>query len=331
MLFVAALGGNALLRREQALTAENQRENARIAALALARVLREGHDLVITHGNGPQVGLLALQGLAHKPDQAYPLDILGAETEGMIGYLIEQELENALEHDRTVATLLTQVRVDPDDPAFASPAKFVGPLYDKAEAETMAKRNGWAIAADGDHWRRVVASPMPVEIPDLKVIRQLLNHGTVVICAGGGGIPVVARPDGSLAGVEAVIDKDAVSALLAEALGADGLLLLTDVDGIMRDFGTDAAARISHLTPEEARALDLPDGSMGPKATAAARFASSQSGRWAAIGRLDDACGLVKGEAGTRIGAAPPDRKDQGFGGMRQSSRSSVTSARGRP
>jgi len=306
MLVVAALGGNALLRREQDLTAENQRENARIAAQALAEILRAGHDLVITHGNGPQVGLLALQGLAHKPDQAYPLDILGAETEGMIGYLIEQELENALDNDRAVATLLTQVRVDADDPAFDAPTKFVGPVYDKAKAETMARRNGWSIAADGPHWRRVVPSPRPVEIPDLKVIRQLLIHGAVVICAGGGGIPVVARPDGSLAGVEAVIDKDAVSALLAEALGADGLLLLTDVPGIMRDFGTDGAELIDRLTPEEAKALDLPDGSMGPKAAAAARFAASAAGRWAAIGRLGDAYSLVDGKAGTRIATVPP-------------------------
>jgi carbamate kinase len=301
MLIVAALGGNALLRRDQALTAENQRENARTAARALARILRDGHDLVITHGNGPQVGLLALQGLAHKPDEAYPLDVLGAETEGMIGYLIEQELENALDHGRTVATLLTQVRVDPDDPAFASPTKFVGPVYDEAEAREMAERNGWSIAQDGDRWRRVVASPAPVEIPDLKVIRQLLAHGTVVICAGGGGIPVVARPDGGLTGVEAVIDKDAASALLAEALGADGLLMLTDVEGILRNFGTNHAERIGHLTPEEAHALDLPDGSMGPKAAAAARFAASGPGRWAAIGRLQDAAGLVAGETGTRV------------------------------
>ena len=306
MLVVAALGGNALLRRGQALTAENQRENARAAAGALAGIVRAGHDLVITHGNGPQVGLLALQGLAYKPDEAYPLDVMGAETEGMIGYLIEQELENALDHDRAVVTLLTQIRVDPDDPAFAKPTKFVGPVYERQEAETLAQRHGWSIAQDGDHWRRVVPSPAPVEIPDLKAIRQLLIHGTIVICAGGGGIPVMARPDGGLTGVEAVIDKDAASRLLAEALGADALLMLTDVDGIMWDFGTDRARRIGHLTPQEARALDLPDGSMGPKAAAAARFADSATGRWAAIGKLDDALGLILGSAGTRIATAPP-------------------------
>lgn len=301
MLVVAALGGNALLSRGQALTAENQRENARIAAEALARVARAGHDLVVTHGNGPQVGLLALQGLAYKPEEIYPLDVMGAETEGMIGYLIEQELENALEHSRTVATLLTQIRVDPDDPAFEAPTKFVGPVYDKAQAEEMAERHGWQIAQDGEHWRRVVPSPAPVEIPDLKVIRQLLVHGTIVVCAGGGGIPVVARPDGSLTGVQAVIDKDAASALLADALGADALLMLTDVEGIMRGFGTEEAERIDRLTPDEAAALDLPAGSMGPKAEAAVRFASGGAGRMAGIGRLGQALEILEGRAGTRI------------------------------
>lgn len=301
MLVVAALGGNALLSRGQALTAENQRENARIAAEALARVARAGHDLVVTHGNGPQVGLLALQGLAYKPEEIYPLDVMGAETEGMIGYLIEQELENALEHSRTVATLLTQIRVDPDDPAFEAPTKFVGPVYDKAQAEEMAERHGWQIARDGEHWRRVVPSPAPVEIPDLKVIRQLLVHGTIVVCAGGGGIPVVARPDGSLTGVQAVIDKDAASALLADALGADALLMLTDVEGIMRGFGTEEAERIDRLTPDEAAALELPAGSMGPKAEAAVRFASGGAGRMAGIGRLGQALEILEGRAGTRI------------------------------
>ncbi|MDZ7709835.1 MAG: carbamate kinase [Roseovarius sp.] len=303
MLVVIALGGNALLRRDQSLTAENQRENARIAARALAEVARAGHDLVVTHGNGPQVGLLALQGLAYKPDETYPLDMMGAETEGMIGYLIEQELENALNHDRTVASLLTQVRVDPDDPAFDNPTKFVGPVYDRDEAERVAERHKWSIAQDGDKWRRVVPSPAPVEIPDLKVIRLLLLHGTIVICAGGGGIPVIASPDGMLTGIEAVIDKDATSALLAEGLGADALLLLTDVDGIYRGFGTDAAERIAQLTPEEAEALDLPAGSMAPKVAAGARFTRSGQ-RWTGIGKLSDALAIIEGRSGTRIAAS---------------------------
>lgn len=301
MLVVAALGGNALLARGQALTAENQRENARIAAGALAQIVEAGHGLVVTHGNGPQVGLLALQGLAYKPDEIYPLDVMGAETEGMIGYLIEQELENALGHARPVATLLTQILVDPDDPAFEKPTKFVGPVYDKTKAEEMAERHGWNIAEDGEHWRRVVPSPAPMEIPDLKVIRLLLRNDTIVICAGGGGIPVMARPDGSLTGVQAVIDKDAASALLANQLDADALLMLTDVEGVLRDFGTDKAARIDRLTPEEAAALDLPAGSMGPKAEAAVRFATGGEGRMAGIGRLSEALQILEGRAGTII------------------------------
>jgi carbamate kinase len=223
VLVVAALGGNALLMRGEPLTADAQRTNVKRAAAALAAIVRAGHRLVVTHGNGPQVGLLALQGAAYKPDEAYPLDVLGAETEGMIGYMIEQELENALGHDRPVATLLTQVIVDGRDPAFAKPTKFVGPVYEKQEAEARAKAAGWAIAADGAKWRRVVASPRPVEIPDLRVVNLLLSHGVIVVCAGGGGIPVIRRADGSLIGIEAVIDKDAASALLARQLGADAL------------------------------------------------------------------------------------------------------------
>jgi carbamate kinase len=299
MRVVAALGGNALLRRGEPLTAEAQRANVRTAALALASIIRAGHQLVVTHGNGPQVGLLALQGAAYKPEEAYPLDVLGAETEGMIGYIIEQELENALEHDRPVATLLTQVLVDSNDPAFASPTKFVGPVYDREEAESRAAAAGWQIAADGDKWRRVVASPAPVEIPDVRVIRLLLDQGVVVICAGGGGIPIVRRADGSMAGVEAVIDKDAASALLARQLNADALLLLTDVDAIYRDFGTDQAAPIPRLTPTEAQQLDLPAGSMGPKLAAARNFAAH--GGISGIGQLADALAILDGRAGTII------------------------------
>ncbi|WP_138934416.1 carbamate kinase [Roseovarius arcticus] len=299
MLVVAAVGGNALLQRGEPLTAEAQRANAKTAAEALARIVRAGHRLVVTHGNGPQVGLLALQGAAYKPDEAYPLDVLGAETEGMIGYLIEQELENALGHDRAVATLLTQVIVDAQDPAFQHPTKFVGPVYSKDEAETRAKAANWTIAEDGQYWRRVVPSPKPVEIPDLRVVRLLLDQGVIVICAGGGGIPVLRRPDDSLIGVEAVIDKDAASALLAADLGADVLLLLTDVDAVYQGFGTDAATAIRHLTPEQGRALDMPEGSMGPKLAAACDFADR--GGIAGIGRLADALDLIGGTAGTSI------------------------------
>ena len=297
---VAALGGNALLRRGEPLTAENQRLNVQRAAPALAAILRAGHQLVITHGNGPQVGLLALQGAAYRPDEAYPLDVLGAETEGMIGYLIEQELENALGHDRPVAVLLTQIVVDANDPAFAKPTKFVGPVYPEAEARQLAAARGWSIAPDGDKWRRVVASPKPQEIPDLAALRLLLGQGVVVICAGGGGIPVLRRADGSLIGVEAVIDKDFASALLATSLKADALLMLTDVVAVFRDFGTDHAAPIARLNPEQAADLTLPPGSMAPKVAAACDFVRG-GGRLAGIGRLEDAVSILNGTAGTLV------------------------------
>jgi carbamate kinase len=299
MLVVAAIGGNALLQRGQPLTAQAQRANVKTAAVALAEIVRAGHQLIVTHGNGPQVGLLALQAASYKPDEAYPLDVLGAETEGMVGYLIEQELENMLGHDHAVATLLTQVVVDARDPAFSAPTKFVGPVYSKDEADTRAKSVGWAIAQDGQYWRRVVPSPKPIEIPDLRVVRLLLDQGVVVICAGGGGIPVLRRPDGSLVGVEAVIDKDAASALLAADIGADALLLLTDVDAVYEGFGTDAAMAIQHLTADEAHALNMPEGSMGPKLSAAANFADC--GGLSGIGRLADALEILSGNAGTRV------------------------------
>jgi carbamate kinase len=299
MLVVAAIGGNALLQRGQPLTAAAQRANVVVAAKALAEIVRAGHQLIVTHGNGPQVGLLALQASAYKPEEAYPLDVLGAETEGMIGYLIEQELENALGHDHAVATLLTQVIVDGTDPAFHTPTKFVGPTYSKQEAEARAKVAGWTIAQDGEYWRRVVPSPKPIEIPDLRVVRLLLDQGVIVICAGGGGIPVLRRPDDSLIGVEAVIDKDAASALLAGDIGADALLLLTDVDAVYDGFGTDAATRIGSLTPDQGRALDMPKGSMGPKLDAACGFADR--GGIAGIGRLADALSILNRTAGTLV------------------------------
>lgn len=309
MLVVAAVGGNALLQRGQPLTAKAQRSNVKTAAEALARIVRAGHQLIVTHGNGPQVGLLALQGAAYKPDEAYPLDVLGAETEGMIGYLIEQELENALGHDHAVATLLTQVIVDAHDPAFGNPTKFVGPVYSKGEAEARGKLAGWTIAQDGEYWRRVVPSPKPVEIPDLRVVRMLLDQGVIVICAGGGGIPVLRRPDDSMIGVEAVIDKDAASALLAADIGADALLLLTDVDAVYEGFGSDAAAPFDYMTPQTGRELDMPQGSMGPKLTAACDFADH--GGISGIGRLADALAILDGKAGTRVShrdGRPDDR-----------------------
>ncbi|PTT87370.1 carbamate kinase, partial [Pelomonas sp. HMWF004] len=232
MRLVVALGGNALLRRSQLPSADNQMANVRIACAQVARVAA-AHDMVLTHGNGPQVGLLALQSAAYTAVDSYPLDVLDAETEGMLGYLLEQELANLLPASRALASLLTRVEVDPLDPAFLKPTKPIGPVYTKAQADELAQRRGWAMAADGAGWRRVVASPKPLRIPGLGVIRGLLAQGTLVIAAGGGGIPIAPRPeDGGMQGVEAVIDKDLCSALLATELQADCLIIATDVNAV---------------------------------------------------------------------------------------------------
>lgn len=300
MRLVVALGGNALLRRGEAPTAENQRANVRVAAAALAELVEAGHQLVIAHGNGPQVGLLALQAAAWSAEQAYPLDLLGAETEGMIGYLIGQELGNLLPSSQPVATLLTQIEVDPRDPAFAAPSKPIGPIYDKAEAERLAAARGWAIAPDGEHWRRVVASPRPQRILELPVIELLAGQGVIVICAGGGGIPVVQRPDGSLVGVEAVIDKDLAGSLLARSLEAEAYLMLTDVEAVMEGWGGPDPRPIARATAAELRQRDFAAGSMGPKVEAACDFAEA-TGCPAYIGRLADAAAMLAGRAGTRV------------------------------
>ena len=298
MRIVVALGGNALLERGQALTADNQRRNIKTAAAALAPLARE-HELVITHGNGPQVGLLALQDAANREDGHYPLDVLGAETEGMIGYLIEQELSNLLPGQR-FATLLTQIEVDPRDPAFGKPSKPIGPLYDRAEAERIASARGWRVAPDGKAFRRVVPSPRPKRILELGVIELLIANGVIVVCAGGGGIPVVRRDDGQLFGVEAVIDKDAASALLARELGAEALLMLTDVDAVYQDWGEPEAAAIRRMSASEIRQLSFAPGSMAPKVAAACEFVE-HTGGIAGIGRLQDAGAILAGEAGTLI------------------------------
>lgn len=300
MRIVVALGGNALLRRGEPMTASVQRANVRTAALALAPIARS-HELVITHGNGPQVGLLALQNAAYPAVAPYPLDVLDAETEGMVGYLLEQELGRHLPRER-VATLLTQIVVDPTDLAFTHPTKFVGPLYDEPQAHALTHDRGWAMARDGERWRRVVPSPEPVEIVELSTIRLLVDQGVTVICSGGGGIPVTADGAGGLRGVEAVIDKDLAAALLARGLGADALLLLTDVDGVYQGFGTESARLLRRLTVDQVRAMDLPAGSMGPKVDACCRFVE-QSGGVAAIGALADAEAVLAGEAGTTITA----------------------------
>ena len=305
MRIVIALGGNALLRRGEPLTAENQRRNVNIAASALAPIARE-HDLVISHGNGPQVGMLALQSAAYKSGEVFPLDILDAETEGMIGYLIEQELGNLLPAARCCATLLTQIEVDPADFAFKHPTKPIGPIYSEDEARKLARERGWTIALDGEDYRRVVPSPRPIRILELRVIELLINHGIIVICAGGGGIPTVYRKDGSLIGVEAVIDKDLASSLLARELKADALLLLTDVDAVYKDWGESHARAIRRITPERLRKFCFAPGSMGPKVEAAIEFVE-QSGTVVGIGALKDADAILQGKAGTVIDQNVPD------------------------
>jgi carbamate kinase len=308
MRIVIALGGNALLRRGEPMTAEHQRANVRVAAEALARVARD-HELVISHGNGPQVGLLALQGAAYKDVEAYPLDVLGAETQGMIGYLVEQEVGNLLPMERPLATILTMVEVDPDDPAFSDPTKFVGPIYDKTQADALAAEKGWAVKPDGAHWRRVVPSPRPRRIFEIRPMRWLLERGCVVICAGGGGIPTMYAKDTDrlLLGVEAVIDKDLASSLLSRELEADLFIMATDVDGVYTGFGTPDQARIERATSDELEAMDLPAGSMGPKVAAACEFVAA-TGRRAAIGSLEEIDRLVDGTGGTQVVAKEEDR-----------------------
>jgi carbamate kinase len=303
MRIVIALGGNALLRRHEPMTVQAQRANVKRAVVALRPLFDAGHQLVVTHGNGPQVGLLALQAATGPADSTYPLDVLDAESEGMVGYLIEQELGNVLPAGRLVATLLTQVLVDRRDPAFRHPTKPIGPRYDKVEAARMSQARGWTVADVGDGWRRVVPSPRPLQILEARAIELLASQGVTVVCAGGGGIPVVERPDGSLIGVEAVIDKDLASALLARQLQADHLILLTDVDGVYLGWGTNSAQLIRKAGLGALNADDFAPGSMGPKIEAAVGFAA-ETGRPASIGRLEDAEHIFAGTAGTRIDAA---------------------------
>ncbi|MCA0975211.1 carbamate kinase [Halomonas denitrificans] len=301
MRITIALGGNALLRRGEVMNGDAQRANIRIACEQIARIA-SGNELVIAHGNGPQVGLLALQGAAYDEDNAFPLDVLGAETEGMIGYMIEQELGNLLPGDVPFASLLTQVEVDAADPAFAHPTKPIGPIYSKEEASRLAELKGWAMAKDGDHYRRVVPSPRPKRIFEIRPLRWLLERGTVVICAGGGGIPTVYAEDGKLQGIEAVIDKDMCSSLLSRELASDLLIIATDVDGVYLEWGTPQSRRVAEADPDSLEALDFASGSMGPKVQAACEFVRA-SGKTAVIGALADIEAIVAGRAGTRITA----------------------------
>lgn len=301
MRIVIALGGNALLQRGQPMTAENQRANIRIAAERIAAVV-PGNEIVVAHGNGPQVGLLALQAAAYTEVAPYPLDVLGAQTDAMIGYVIEQELGNLLPEHQQLATMLTMIEVDRHDPAFANPTKPIGPVYDRETAEQLAAASGWSIAADGDKFRRVVASPKPKRIFEIRPIRTLVESGVVVICAGGGGIPTMYDENNDLQGVEAVIDKDLASALLADELGADLLVIATDVDGVYLNWGQPDQQRLGAVTADDLDGLELPAGSMGPKVAAATGFAR-RTGNEAVIGSLTDIADIVRGSAGTRVRA----------------------------
>jgi carbamate kinase len=299
MLVVIALGGNALLQRGQPMTEQQQRSNVKSAARALAEVARE-HTLVITHGNGPQVGLLALQSAAYTDVEPYPFDVLGAQTEGMIGYLIEQELGNLLPYEQHIATILTMVEVDAHDPAFQKPSKPIGPVYTREVAERLAKERGWAMAPDNDKYRRVVPSPRPKHIFEIDAIKLLVKNGVIVICAGGGGIPTVYRVGRILEGVEAVIDKDRAGALLAEELGADAYLMLTDVKAVYTNWGKPGAKAMRRASLDAISALAFAAGSMGPKVEAACDFVR-RTGGIAAIGSLEDAVAMLLGNSGTTI------------------------------
>jgi carbamate kinase len=301
MRVVVALGGNALLKRGEPMTAEVQRGNVKTAARSLAPVA-EKHQLVLSHGNGPQVGLLALQGAAYEEVDTYPLDVLGAQTEGMIGYMIEQELGNLLPFEVPFATILTMVEVDPDDPAFQNPTKFVGPVYDEAEAKNLAAEKGWSIKPDGQYWRRVVPSPLPKRIFEIQPIKWLLEKNTVVICAGGGGIPTMYQKgaDRVLTGVEAVIDKDRATELLARELEADLYIMATDVDGVYLDWGKPSQQKLDRISASELKSHSFAAGSMGPKVNAAIKFVEN-TGKRSAIGSLEEIEQIVEGKAGTNV------------------------------
>jgi carbamate kinase len=299
---VIALGGNAIAQRGASLEATAQRQRVREAASAIADIARS-LDVVVTHGNGPQVGLLAMQAHAFADVDPYPLDWLSAESEGLIGYLLELELASIFPSSEVV-TLLTQVVVDADDPAFAVPSKPIGPVLSAAAARSLEQERGWQFAKEGEGLRRVVASPEPRKIRELRTIARLVEAGVLVVCAGGGGIPVVDAPGPEIRGVEAVVDKDYSAALLATGVGADRLLLLTDVDAVYEDWDGKRERAIRSAPPEFLRGLKLAPGSMGPKVEAACRFA--EAGGDARIGRLEDARAILQGEAGTQVGGEAP-------------------------
>lgn len=294
---VVALGGNALLRRGQPLEADIQRKNIEVAVKTISEIAKD-YNVVLVHGNGPQVGLLALQGLEYKKVRPYPLDVLGSETQGMIGYMLMQEFKNQMP-DTHISCILTQMSVDPSDPAFADPTKPIGPIYEEAQAKEMAEKYGWTVKADGKHFRRVVPSPQPKGIIEYDAIMALIERGHLVICAGGGGIPVK-HENGILVGVEAVIDKDMSAAYLAKQLNADALLILTDTDAVYLDWGKTTQKAITQSTPNELSQYQFDAGSMGPKIDASCEFIK-QGGKLVGIGSLEDGLRILQGKAGTNI------------------------------
>ena len=327
MRIVVALGGNALLKRGEPMTYEAQRTNVRIAAVALADLAKD-HQIIVAHGNGPQVGLLALQAAAYAPQTLWPLDVLGAETEGMIGYLIEQELMNALPQGAECATLLTRVEVDRADPAFDQPTKPIGPVYTAEEAKLVRAEHLWSLVSEPKGGlRRVVPSPLPQRILGLAAIKVLVDAGICVICAGGGGIPVIRNDAGGFEGVEAVIDKDRTAALLAQELHADALLMLTDVAAVMRDWGTPSEAAIRSITPDALDKMAFAAGSMGPKIAAASAFVRGGGGL-AGIGTLQDARAILEGRAGTQVSLQQAGRSEKAKQGQKKSDQSAGSKRR---
>ncbi|KPL98350.1 MULTISPECIES: carbamate kinase [Vibrio] len=294
---VVALGGNALLRRGEPLEADVQRRNIETAVKTISEIAKV-YNVVLVHGNGPQVGLLALQGLEYKKVNPYPLDVLGSETQGMIGYMLMQEFKNYLPN-RNISCMLTQMTVDPNDPAFADPTKPIGPIYEEAEARELAEKFHWIVKPDGQHFRRVVPSPRPTGIVEHDAITQLIDAGHLVICTGGGGIPVK-KENGKLVGVEAVIDKDMSAAFLAKQLDADALLILTDADAVYLDWGKPTQHALRSTTPSELAKFTFDAGSMGPKIEASCEFIQ-QGGKVVGIGALEDGLQILQGQAGTNI------------------------------
>lgn len=299
MRIVIAIGGNALLNSKEPMNIENQRNNMRLAATQIAPIATS-NELLIVHGNGPQIGLLALQNLAYQAAKPYPMDVLGAETQGMIGYLIQQELANLLATPKPISTLLTQVMVDAHDSAFEHPSKPIGPFYTREEAEQLMQQNGWHMSNNNHAFRRVVASPRPQKIVEIESIKWLLEQGAIVVCAGGGGIPVYQNISGQLSGIEAVIDKDLCAALLARTLQADILLIATDVDGVYIDWGQPSQKRIAQTYPEALKQFDFATGSMQPKVQAAIEFVQA-TGKKAMIGSLSHIADMLNGAQGTTI------------------------------